>query len=498
MKNLKKIGALVLAVVMIMAMSTTAFAADLTGGETGNFYGGVGVDTPTSQGKTVNIQKEITAYNPDEPYVYGPEITYTYTIASATGDELVQITDDTQDHTSGVASVTTALGSAAIQSGTPTLTGTSANTIAWTNADILDADDAGVANIKNLTVDFSNVIFKQPGVYRYKITESATYTNTGVTDGGIGTVRYLDVYVMRSANFDPTHDGSSGHEYVANDWAIYGYVCISQESVATDAGGTTAVTTSTTKTNGFVADSTRTADEYYTYNFKVTKDLVGDNTMINHQFPLTVAFSGGPTGDFQLAAKASDTLSTLTKTGNLATDTTVNGTALAANTIYTVGTDGALASFGNAGSPKVGDGNTATGSTTGWIKYIGIPNTTVVTVTEQNDNVGTTYTATVKEDDTTDDGTALATVTVTSTTGTMAAADAAASIDNGETATRTAAYAGTAGTLAKNVQIEFTNSLALISPTGVALRIAPYALMLFIGIFFFILCRRRREEAEEA
>ncbi len=509
MKRLKIISALVLAVMMVAVMGLAyAESTALSSGEVGGFYSG-NVDNPQVQNKSVIIQKEITAYNPDEQYVYGPVITYNYIIESAAGNELVQITDQPEDHTSGVATVTTALGADAIQSGspTPTLTGTNTNVIAWTNADILEADDEGKANIKNLTVDFSDVIFTRPGVYRFKITESTTYTNTGVTDGDISTVRYLDVYVMRSSNFDATHDGTTGHEYVANDWAIYGYVCISPESVASNAGGTTAVTPSTKKTNGFVAvpesssgagDGVK-ADEYYTYNFTITKDLVGDNTMINHQFPMTVAFSGGPTGNFQLIAEKDASYSSLTITGNVSTDKTVNGTALAADTILKVGNPGALASFANAGSPKVADGNTATGTTAGYIKYIGIPNTTTVTVTETNDNIGTTYTATVKEDDTTNDGTALAAVALTDSTGTLAAENASASIDKDETATREAAYAGTAGSLAKNVQIEFTNTLAIISPTGYAIRLAPYLAMLVAGIALFVIfkVRRRKQTNEE-
>ena len=505
--KMKKIGALVLALVMVLAMTTTAFATttELTGGEVGGFYPGH-VDDPQVQDKTVNIQKQITAYNPDETLIYGPAITYTYSIAAASGSELVSSTDDTADHASGVATVTAVLAGVM----TPTLTGTSANTIAWTNSDILQADtvaNGGAANIKNLTVDFSSIIFTQPGVYRYKITESATYDNTGVTDGTIGTVRYLDVYVMRSSTFNSTHDGSAGHEYVAADWSIYGYVCISAESVTTNAGGTTAVTTATVKTNGFVpgtgddgsgGTTTYTADQYYTYNFTVTKDLVGDNTMINHQFPLTVAFSGGPTGTFQLIAETDGSKSSLTTTGNTATKD-VNGNDVAADTLKKVGSAAALSSFANAGSPKVADGNTTTGTTTGYIKYIGIPYGAVASVTEENDVVGTTYQATVKEDVTTVAGTILVDATLTSTTGTMATSDTSASIDNTETATKTSSYTNAATTAAdKNAAIQFTNTLAIVSPTGVAFRVAPYVLMLGAGIFLLVLTKRRNKDEEEA
>lgn len=504
MKKLKKLSALALAIMMI-ALVGTAWAVDteLTNGEVGGFAPGH-VDDPQVQEKTVILQKEITAYNPDSAYVYGPEITYTYTIAAASGTELVSITDDTADHASGVATVATV--NAGIM--TPTMTGTAANTIAWTNADILDADtvaNGGAANIKNLIVDFSSVVFTAPGVYRYKITESATYTNTGVTDGDITDVRYLDVYVMRSANFDPTHDGTAGHEYVAGDWSIYGYVCIGSESN----GGTTDVTTATAKTNGFVsvpessagAGDGVTADEYYTYNFTVTKDLVGDNTMIDHQFPMNVAFSNGPTGSFQLIAETDGAKSTLGSTTTVAAgaatvNSTYNGGSATASAINKFNAAGALASFNNQGSPKVADGNTTAGTTTGYVKYIGIPYTTVVSVTETNDVAGTTYTATVKEDVATAAGTTLTATTMTSTTGTMAAADASASIDTTETATRTADIA-TANTGNVNATVQFTNSLAIISPTGLVLRFAPYALILVGGIALLLIAMKRKGHREE-
>lgn len=514
MKNIKKLSALVLALIMVLSLTATAFAADLGGSETGVAGTWTAQDTPIQQDKTINILKEITAFNPDETYVYGPAIEYTYAIASASGAELVQITDETTNHASGVATVfPAALGAADITSGTPSLTGTAANTIAWTNSDILEADtvaNGGAANYKKLAIDFSGVVFSKPGVYRYKITETApaaaTMTAAGVTDGTTSNIRYLDVYVMRSNVDDATHDLYTDGSTAAQ-WIIYGYVCI--DSIYDD----DSVDPSTKKTNGFVAKSddatsgSETADQYYTYNLTVTKDLVGDNSMINHQFPFAVAFdtaTNSKTGTFQLIVESDGSKSTVGGTGLTAVTDVAAGAATVNDPTPTTGTTAAIKKIGSAQvlsasnySVKIADGNTTTGTTDGLVKLIGIPYGVLASVTETNDNVGTTYQASAKEDVTTAAGTTLVAVDVSSSTGTLSTGSpVVASIDNTETATRTVSVATAYGSNV-NAAVQFTNTLAIISPTGVAFRVAPYVLMLAAGMFLLLVSRHRRKDEEE-
>ena len=466
---MKKFGALLVALVMIMGLSNTALAGQsLTRGEVGGY---TEADTQNVDDKVVNLKKEITVYNPDEAFVYGPVITYTYNIAPATGTELVQITDATTDHASGLATSTTALGGI-IEN--VTMTGTSINTIAWTNADILDATSNGTANYKNLTISFENVVFTQPGVYRYKITETAnSYTTSGVTDGDISNIRYLDVYVMRSKDYV---DGNA-----AAQWKVYGYVCLN----STDA--TTAIDpNSTFKTDGFVDTNAEanisTADEYRTYNLTIGKTLVNDTTMDSHKFPFDVTWTaGGAGGTFQFIVEEAGTASA-SKTAQNAT-TTVNGTSVAADTLYKVGKADAVSSPDKDGTPLIANGGT--------IKYIGIPNGTKVTVTETNDVAGTTYATTGTE--TIGSGNATG-IVWTGGTSTKSTDNKTATMDPSDTTI----YAQTsAPTADSNVAIQVTNTLSIISPTGVVLRIAPYALILGAGILLLLISRRRNALVEE-
>ena len=463
MKKLQKIGSLLLALALVLAVSTAFADQTLTGGEVGGY---TTADTQNVDDKVVSIQKEITVYNPDEALIFGPAITYTYTVTPVTTG--VSITDETTDHTSGVAASTTTL--AGITTGVKVNGGTAggeasaSGTLAWTNADILDAAAAGTANCKEFTLDFTDVVFTQPGVYRYLITESAdAYTTSGVTETTGTHTRYLDVYVMRSADYDET-------ALTSDDWKIYGYVCTIENEAITPDGDTT--TTGAVKTNGFVAatnDSTAVkADEFHTFNLTIGKTLAGDTTMNGHKFPFDAAWANSSaTGNFQFAVKTTGTAS-VTSTEKTSGSKTLNAVG-GADAVGTADKDGTL-SIANGGT----------------VKYIGIPTGTKVTVTETNDVIGTTYTTTAEEDET----------AVAFTGGTAALSN------NDKTATMienaTAAYAQEAAPDADtNTAIQFTNTLSIISPTGYVVRYAPYGLMLIGGIALLIVAKKHRKHTEE-
>lgn len=470
----------------------TAFAVeDLTNGVNGDTE--FTQDKSTAQDKAVNIQKELTVFNPDEAFVYGPAFTYTYTVTPGTAG--TSITDATSQHASGLATSTTTIAGVTtgvtVNSGTAGTAANASGTLAWTNADILDAATAGAANKKNIVIDFTNVVFSQPGVYRYVITETpaaadASYSAAGITEGSGSRVRYLDVYVMRSSTFDTSHDGTAGHEYVAGDWMIYGYVCF-YNNTAIDAAD---LSTTPIKTTGFVAGTSDgstavTADQYHTYNLTVGKTLVGDATMNSHKFPFDATWanpSGSASGTFQYIVETTGTAQ-VTK-ADVAATTSINGTDVAAH--MTVGGANAVYTADKDGTPSIANGAS--------VKYIGIPQAAYATVTETNDVTGTTYTTTATE--TIGAGSATAVVFDSTSTAVLSTDSKTATTDQGDTAVYAESSTVTADS---NYAVQFTNTLAVISPTGVVVRIAPFALMLAAGIVLFILMRRRRnDEAEEA
>lgn len=412
MKNLKKLGALLLALVLVLSLGATAFAADI---------GTSGIKETTD--KTIVIKKEITAFNPATSTVNAPSITYNYTITPGTAGKI--ITDAT-----GVSATTVAGPTGA----------TITSSITWdaaTAADQMTASSGGSANTKTITVDLSAVTFPAAGVYRYVITESATYTNTGVVDGEDHT-RYLDVYVKNSET--------------EGQYDIYGYVCFKHNNNID--GSSDAVeadqVAKAVKTEGFVANTddqdSLTTDKYYTYNLEVSKALVGDAGMNNHQFPFGIAFSGSETGVLPIISGTAGTKPTWSAKGAMSSfDTTVDGATL-----------------------KIANGQS--------VIITGIPVGTSVTINEKNDVTGTTYSSVSTGADTN------AAVKLIATG--VASNDA---LINAQAADGTAA----------NKTVTFTNSLELISPTGVVLRVAPYILM-FAGGFVLLVLSRKRKSREEA
>lgn len=436
-RTFRKIGALAVAAAMVMSLGAIIFAdATLTDGEVGGFDPG-NQDDPQVQDKSVIIKKELKVYNPDETAVYAPTITYNYAIEAGSADK--SITDQTEDHVSGTA-VTAATKAGITTNVTITDSITLSPDVTTATDNSLDAATAGESNLYDIKVDFSNVVFTEPGVYRYVINETVDYTGTGVTETNGTHARYLDVYVKASDTFT---DGSA-----AGDWDIYGYVCLSaDEDVDPDTDF---------KTNGFVEATNVTPDEYYTFNVIVKKTLSGDNFSMNHKFPVQV--------DYTNADVTKDVMLRATPTGTV-TDYTHSASAAS-------GLDG-LALIANGGR----------------IKYIGIPCGTQVDIYETNDVTGTTYLTTVTVDSTA--GTAKNIIATSTPTAFVAYSSAAYNSNLGTITT-------TANATDATHEVEIANVLQMISPTGIIVRTAPYVLLLGAGATLFILIRVFRKKEDEA
>ncbi len=436
MKNLKKIGSILMTAVMTMALSTSAFAADAA-----EFNNGVAgswsvKDTEIVQSASINLKKEIIAFNPNGTTVHAPEITYTYSVTPAEVDGLT-VTDDKNDHASEIA--VSAPVQAGITAGVKVNGGESGSasaaigTLAFTNNDSWITDPEGKVNSSDINLDFNGVSFSKPGVYRYRIDEttSAAYDEVAMKDGGTNTV-YLDVYV----------DGNL---------RIYGYVCMADnKSVSPDSP----------KINGFVNGSDSDgSDKYYTYDLTVSKNVENDAYgEKNIAFPYTIIFSNPEN-----------------YTSRFTIDETVGS-----------GSEGIKPAANSAptwnGVAKVKEG--------GAITYTGIPAGIDVTIYETNVATGVTYSAQTKING-------------------AAAGDPDNAVIWGSAPTAAAAqtekadWESTARTVDTNKientdsqSFEIINTLLLISPTGVALRVAPFVLMMAAGAVLLLFARRRRAEAE--
>ncbi|MBS6396068.1 MAG: hypothetical protein KH452_02780 [Clostridiales bacterium] len=254
------------------------------------------------------------------------------------------------------------------------------------------------ALVKNVKVDFANVTFTKPGIYRYVITEEST-NNTDITNDKTA-VRYLDVYVVNDGN---------------------GYKIASQ---ALFSGNATDVPTKDGNSYKYASKNDGFTNTYTTYELTLDKTVTGTMGDKGNLFKFTINFTNGP-------ANGSFTY------GTQKVELDANGVA-------------------NVTGIELADATAA-------IKITGIPSTVKYTVTEtinKTDGYTTTY-------------------TVNETAGTATASD---------TAVTSAEH--TMGKI--NNAVVVNNHKDAVSPTGIALTIAPYILMVALaGVFAFLFLRRR-------
>lgn len=445
-KNLmKKMTAFTAAVLMTSAIglsAVTAFAEN-----------GVTAVTPAEiTKKTIQIEKDIVLYNPDSATVYVPTITYNYNVAAATVSADDTITDNEGNTVKVKAGVTDGV----------TLGRDSTADFPKTGEEKIAASATGTVLTDTFDLVIDPTKFTAAGVYRYIIeetNEASDLTAVGMTrsSNDYRSIRTLDVYIE-------DNNGARG---------VVGYVLSVGDNTTTINGEDyDPATTITGKTTGFVQDyidkdvdpeldgtldtgkdpktDKKLADEYYTYNYKVTKVITGNLSDKTETFPFTVTVSGKDGQKF---------------TADSAEKTIASGTA--------------------AVQKELGNND--------FINLIGIPANASIAVEESNLNLGT-YEVELSEAT----GIEAPEVVYSDTT--------AKKLTPGSTAKFNAVYISAyadASTAADNLlnkqnlkDTTFKNDLKTISPTGVVLMAAPYAIMLSAAVFFIVFSLRRRRDEE--
>lgn len=405
MKHLRKISSIVMALMMVLTMGASVFAAD----------------TGVSTGNTITLEKEILVFNNESISVYGPGITYTYAVTAGSADKTVT---DAAGHTVAVkAGITGGL----------TL---SSNTIVFGKNDPVNATSEGNSVTKSITAEIDlNAFNGVAGIYRYKITETASDLVAAAMTRPSGYIadRYVDVYLR---------NGDDGLE-VAGTVVFIGDANID--------GETTNNNKITGKTTGFVDSYDSTvdgeegpavsgmADRYYTYNYSLKKVVTGAMGDKVHPFKFNIATTGVAGQKFTV--EGSDTAGTI-------------GTAVTKN---------------------LSDGQT--------LEIKGLPANTTINVTETNDTPDT-YKVTVTDGE----NTFINGVNVPAGKEKSMSEDALA-LTNYAANTIVKPTANLTGTT-------FENNLNEVSPTNVVMRFAPYLFILGGAMMLLVASRRRKSDQE--
>ena len=452
MTKLTKLTALLLAILMV-ALAGTAYAVDTNQEGTG---------TSGTAITEVELTKDIVLFNTTSEDIYEPNITYTYTLAVQNPDSAT-ITDKngvTGTVKTGVAGLVTIQGSNG--SGYTGTAGTSASLVfgddssagSATNAEGSTVSSASKTASRNLKLAFnpSATGLTEAGIYRYVITDTTAAAN--LTAAGIvrssdyDPVRYLDVYVEWA---DTTH----------TTLQVYGWVLYKTTDGTATADGESSLaykdTASTTiKVTGYNVESemlgsNSTADEYHTYNLSVTKTTTGTLADLGHEFPIAVTFANSTVTsltDFYSTGDFANTELALSATGGYSVNTSLNST------------------------PSVKDGDT--------FSFIGLPAGTTFLINEKNDT-SDSYKVEIKDE----------------TTSTDLFAEAIVAAGENTALTTATALENDNGTAFGTEDIQITNTLDAISPTGLVLRFAPYALMLIGGVVLLVIAMKHRKSREE-
>ncbi len=411
---MKKTISFICALIMILACTCASADGD---------NGANGVNGVYGAGNSISIEKQILVANTDTAVttVYGPSVTYSYSIAAASV---------------GTQTVSDGTNTAVVKAGIMSAVDAASKTISFTsNAVTLSSGKNTVSS--SFTLTFTPATFGAPGIYRYVITD----TTDATTLSGAGIMRasnyqtayYLDVYVVYTENADKTPE----------NLMINGYALLKEN---TDISSSAQKQSGYSETQGLTGSENTwsltagSMDSYQTYNVQITKTVEGNMADATHDFSfiardgnnaaLTHCYHG-------LAASASD--ATTQASGEVPQFTLHHGQSY-------------------------------------WL--VGLNQNQQVQITETNDT-NDTYQMQVKLNSTVD--------------------TAAASIAKDETISsqpHAVAAVATGGVTDQALAFEFIAGLTTVSPTGLVVRVLPYAVLLGFAFFFMLVSKKRRDERE--
>ena len=279
MKRFTKIMALLMVTALIMSVAAISASA----------YTAVSGDNTLSFNKFLIVDEDARI----------PAITFNYTIAPGSA-VAADSTNNTPAIIAGVGTPT--IGSATFASGETTYTSVQGN-------DQVTLTNGKKYAKKTVTVDFTNVSFTQPGIYRYVITESTNNDNKAVSydtqTNGTARTRYLDVYVIDN------NGALQVSEYVMHE---------TTDVVENNNTETTDDDVATDKSSGFV-------NEITSHELTFGKEVTGNQGSKDKYFKFTLTISGAQantTYEVDLsAAEASPTQTAATVYDTMSNPTTV-------------------------------------------------------------------------------------------------------------------------------------------------------------------------------
>ena len=387
---MKKLTALLLALVMVLAMNVTVFAEETI------LAGNTARDTDLGT-FTINVElKKADGVNT-------PAETVTYSLAPADTNDV----EEPYNHVGPANGIK--------------FEGTENTATFPVNA---SGDD--LKTTITVTVDKAQFADKVPGIYRYKITETVNNTDLGFVNDD-ETAKFIDVYVK-----------TVGGEKIVYAATMSATNTGDHKPLGTKDGDFTIKYTTSDGTSNTGSDS---------YDVTITKaNGAGGAEDTEEFFRFTVNVGGSPAlNETKISVALNEKAAQYNGTG-------------AHDTEITLGTSDASYDY----KLKMG----------GTITLKGLPKTLAIAVTETVESVDG-YTTKLEA----------ASMTKQNNKVENKTANADRKIDD--------SVAGVGGT------ITVTNTRSTISPTGVVLRIAPYAIMLGAGVVLFIILKSRKNKAVE-